>query len=133
MGRLLIRVLASALSFAYVLPMINGIHFHGNLVNAIVLGAVFGIMLWLVDSGAKFLTGVLTISTLGLALLVLIPMWIFGFWLLPAVALKLVADAMPAYLVVSGWGPAIIGGLVLMFVQALTGGMSFKVDFQKSE
>jgi len=115
----------------FVLPMINGIQFHGNFIQAIGIGAFFAIMLWLVGGAAELLTGVFAIGTLGLALLILVPMWVFGFWLLPAVALKLVADFMPAYLAVSGWGPAILGGLVMLFVNLLSGGFSLKVHLKK--
>lgn len=120
MIRVLVRFFLTALTFAFILPMINGIDFHGNFVAALGLALVFGIMVWLVDILAVTLTAALTIGTLGLALLWLIPLWLLGFWLLPAVALKLVADFMPAYFTVMGWGPAILGGLVMLLIGTLT-------------
>jgi len=91
---------------------------------------VFSIVGWLVDLLAKLLSALWAIGTMGLALLILIPLWILGFWLLPAVTLKLVADMMPAHLTVSGWIPAIEGGLVMMIIGALTtfGGRSKKEE-----
>ncbi len=120
MLRLFIRILASALTFAYVLPLINGISFHGGLLSAAGLAILFGVLVWIVDAVAIALSAFLTIGTLGLALLWLVPLWLLGFWLLPAVALKLLADFVPGHIAVSGWTPAILGGLVLMFVGMLT-------------
>jgi hypothetical protein len=57
-----------------------------------------------------------------MALIVLIPAWLFGFWLLPAVVLRLVADFMPATLSFSGWMPAIGGGLIMLFIGIVTSG-----------
>lgn len=125
MTRLLIRILLSALAFMYILPMIGGITFHGGFVSAIGMAIFFGIMVWLVDIVAVALSAMLAIGTLGMALLWLIPVWILGFWLLPAVALKLVSDFMPAYLTVSGWIPAILGSLVLMLVGLVTSGSMY--------
>lgn len=122
--RLLLRVFLKALAFLFLLPMVGGIHFHGSFVTAIGLAIVFSIMLWLVDLGALALAAWLTVTTFGLALLILIPAYILGFWLLPAFALKLAADFMPQYLSVAGWGPAVLGGLVLLLIGLVTGDIS---------
>lgn len=119
-----------ALVFIFVLPLIPGIVFHGNFVAALLLAFFFGICLWLVDLLAMTVSAMLTVGSLGLALLILIPLWIFGFWLLPAVALKLLADFFPSHLTVAGWTPAILGGLVMLFVGVLTS--SFKDLFSKA-
>ena len=124
MLRFLIRVALKALAFIYLLPMIGGIHFHGSFVTAIGLAIVFSIMLWLVELGAVALATWFTITTFGLALLILIPAYLLGFWLLPAFALKLAADFMPQYLSVAGWGPAVLGGLLLLVISMVTGGMT---------
>jgi uncharacterized membrane protein YvlD (DUF360 family) len=122
--RFLIRVILKALAFIYLLPMIGGIAFHGSFVAAIGLAILFSIMLWLVELGAVALATYFTITTFGLALLVLIPLYLLGFWLLPAFALKLVADFMPQYLAVAGWGPAVLGGLVMLVISMVTGGIT---------
>lgn len=70
------------------------------------------------------LAAYLTIATLGIALLVLIPVWILGFWIMPAVALSLVADFMPQYLSVHGTVSAALGGLFMLVVAMLTGGVT---------
>ena len=121
---MLIRVILEALAFLYLLPMIQGIQFHGTFVHAIGLAVFFTMMLWAVEALAVGIAAIMTVSTFGLALLVLIPLWVFGFWLIPAIALKLVADFMPAYLIVSGWLPAVLGGLVLFFIGLITGTMT---------
>lgn len=116
----LIKLVITALAFAYLLPMIPGISFHGGIVMALALALVFGIMLWVTDAIAIALSAVMTVSTLGLALLWLIPLWFLGFWLLPAVALKLVSDIMPHTLSITGWWPAIIGGLIMLAIGMIT-------------
>jgi uncharacterized membrane protein YvlD (DUF360 family) len=118
--RWVLRLLLTALTFAFLLPLIHGIEFHGGMFAALGLALVFGIMLWLVDMIAIMLTAALAFGTLGLALLWLIPIWILGFWMLPAFALKLVAHFMPAYFTVAGWTPAFLGGLVMLVIGMLT-------------
>lgn len=132
MIRWLLRLLLTALVFAFVLPLINGITFHGGTFAALGVALVFGIMLWVVDVIAIMLTAALAVGTLGLALLWLIPIWILGFWLLPAFALKLVAHFMPSYFTVVGWGPAILGGLVLLVVGMLTSRIWVKLRIPRS-
>ncbi len=122
MSRILLRVGLSALAIFFLFPMIDGISFNGNIVEAVGLAFFFTLLGWLVEVAALWLSGVLAIGTFGLALLFLIPLWIFGFWLLPAVALKLLANLMPMYLTVTGWLPAILGGLALLFIEFITGG-----------
>lgn len=129
MLRFILKLVFTALAFTSVLPLIPGIDFHGNFMAALLLAFFFGIFLWLVDLLAMTISTMLTIGSLGLALLILVPLWIFGFWLLPAVALKLLAGAFPDYLTIVGWLPAILGGLVMLFIGVLTS--SFKALFSK--
>lgn len=119
--RLLVRILLKALAFGFLLPMIPGIHFHGSVVVAIGLAIFFSLIQFVVEAIAVAVSAYMAISTLGLALVLLLPMWLLGFWLLPAVALKWVADLMPQYLALSGWVPAILGGLILMVIGMVTG------------
>lgn len=126
MGRFILRLILTAVAFRFILPAIPGIDFHGQFTNALWMALVFGVVSWLVDLFALFLASVFTISTFGLALLILIPLWIVGFWILPAIALKLVADMMPLHLAVNGWMAAAFGGLVLMGVNLVTSKWSLK-------
>jgi uncharacterized membrane protein YvlD (DUF360 family) len=124
MFKLIIRIVVQALTIAFFLPQIPGIHMHGGFGTAVVLAVFFSVMLWAVEALAAALAAVWTITTLGLALLLIIPLWILGFWIFPAVALKVVSDFMPEALSVTGWVPAVIGGLVLLIVGMLTGGVT---------
>lgn len=121
--RLLVRLLLSALAFTSILPMIHGISFHGSFWAGVILSAVFAVMLWVVELICTAMATILTVGSLGLALLWIIPLWIVGFWLLPAFALLLTSDFLPQYLTVSGFFPAALAGLVLLFVGLLTSEM----------
>jgi hypothetical protein len=121
---LLIRIAIQALTFAYLLPIIHGVNFHGGFGTAFILAVFFSLMLWAVEALAAALAAVWTIASFGLALLFIVPLWIFGFWILPAIALLAVSDLMPSALTVTGWIPAALGGLVLLVVGMLTGGLT---------
>lgn len=126
MTNYLIRLVIIAGAFYFIFPMIHGIQFHGNFLHALGAGVVFAFIGWVVESVAIALTAILTIGTLGLGLLVLIPAWILGFWLLPALVLRYVADIMPATLSFTGWTPAIWGGLVMLVIGIFTSGNTYK-------
>ncbi|HEY9777826.1 MAG TPA: phage holin family protein [Planktothrix sp.] len=120
MTRFFIRLALIACAFYFVFPMIPGLAYHGTFVHALVAGLVFAVLGWVVETIAVAVTALLAIGTLGLGLLVLIPIWLLGFWILPAVALKWTADFMPATLAISGWTPAILGGLVMLLIGVVT-------------
>jgi len=122
MQRAIVRFLLSAAVFAFVLPLIPGIDFHGNFAVALGAALVFSIVGWLVDLAAVLLSAIFTVSSFGLALLWLIPLWLLGFWLMPAVTLMVMANLMPSHFTISGWIPAIEGGLVMLVLGALTSG-----------
>lgn len=118
--RLILRLVLTALAFTTVLPLINGIDFHGNFVGALVLSVVFAVLLWAVELVAMALAAVLTVGSFGLALLWIIPLWIVGFWMFPAIALMLASDLMPQYLTVTGAYPAALAGFVMLGIGLLT-------------
>jgi uncharacterized membrane protein YvlD (DUF360 family) len=124
MLKFLLKTIATALAFIYILPALPGIEFKGGFIDAAILAIVFACLLWVVEALAMMIATVWTISTLGLALLILIPLWIFGFWLFPALALELVAFVAPDHLTVHGFLPPILGGLTMMVISMLTGGLS---------
>lgn len=116
----LIRLLLTASAFYFLFPLIPGVQFQGNFIHALLAGALFAFLGWIVEFGAITVSAVLTVTTLGMALIILVPAWLFGFWLLPAVVLRLVADFMPATLTFAGWIPAIWGGLIMLCIGILT-------------
>ena len=121
MKRFIIKLILSVLAFTTVLPMIPGIDFHGNVGSAVVLSLVFGVMLWLVELVVGFAATIWTVTTLGLALLWIVPLWIFGFWIMPALAFMGTAALLPQYLTVNGFMPAAIAGFVMLIISLLTG------------
>lgn len=122
MKRFIIKLALSVLAFTTILPMIPGIDFHGNLGAAALLSILFGLMLWGVEVVVGAIAAIWTVTTFGLALLWLIPLWITGFWIMPAVALMLTANLMPQYLTVNGFLPAAEAGFVMLVIGLLTGG-----------
>ncbi len=122
MKRYLIRLVLMASAFYFLFPMIPGVQFQGNFLYALLAGALFALVGWFVEFLAIAISAILTIGTLGLALIVLIPVWLLGFWLLPAIGLRLVADFMPSTLSFAGWVPAIWGGLIMLFIGIVTSG-----------
>jgi len=122
MTRYLIRLALIASAFYFLFPMVPGVQFHGNFLYALLAGALFAFLGWIVESVAIAVSAILTIGTLGLAMIVLVPLWLVGFWLLPAVVLRFVADFMPTTLAFSGWMPAIWGGLIMLVIGIVTSG-----------
>ena len=47
--RFILKLVITAAIFAFILPMIPGIDFHGSFWAAMLLAFFFGIILWLVD------------------------------------------------------------------------------------
>ena len=116
----LARLIILALAFNFVLPSIPGIEVHGGFWVSLGLALLFSILGMIVSWVAAALTAVVAVGTLGMGLLLLIPLWVLGFWLIPAYVLMLTSDVMPAYLSVSGWTPAVMGGLITLFIGILT-------------
>jgi hypothetical protein len=121
MGIYFIRLLLLAAAFYFLFPLIPGVEFHGSFVHALLAGALFAFLGWIVEFLAIALSAILTLTTLGSALILLIPAWLFGFWLLPALVLRVVANFMPQTLTFTGWIPAIEAGLAALLIGILTG------------
>lgn len=122
MTRHLMRLILTASAFFFLFPLIPGASFQGNFAHAVLAGILFAVLGWCVEFFAIAISALLTIGTLGMALILLIPAWLFGFWLLPACALRIVADFMPSVLAFNGWMPAIWGGLIMLFIGVVTSG-----------
>lgn len=122
MKRQLIRLLLITLAFYFIFPHIEGIQVHGGFLHLFVAAIFFSLLGWLVEIIAIAVSAIVTVGTLGLALLIIAPLWLVGFWIIPAVVLKLLAEFMPSYLTIHGWMAAILGGLVMLVIGVLTGG-----------
>lgn len=120
MLRLILRICLKALAIMYLFPHMKGIQFHGDFATALGLAVFFSLLLSFAEFLAAFASGVLTISTLGLALLVIIPARILFFWLLPTVSLVLISDWFPHLLSLHNWLSAALGGLVLLTIGLVT-------------
>jgi len=101
MQSLIIRVLVNAFLFAFVLPIVGGISFHGSFwPEGIIAGILFGLVVHLVNLGLA----VFTIGTLGLG--------IIAYLFFPALSIQAMGWAFPQYLSVSSFGAAFLAGLV---------------------
>src|SRR4029077_19352235 len=95
MLKLIIRILLQALVIVYILPMLGGMKFHGNFYAACGVAVFFFVLLAFFKMIAVFISAIWTISTFGLALLILIPVRILFFWVLPTVSLILISFFFP--------------------------------------
>lgn len=122
MTHYIIRLILIASAIYFIFPMIPGIQFHGNFLHALGAGVLFAFLGWIVESIAIAITAILTIGTFGSALIILLPAWLLGFWLLPALVLISVAGILPSILSFTSWEPAILGGLIMLCIGIATSG-----------
>jgi len=122
MTQYLIRLVLMASAFYFLFPSIPGVQFHGNFLHALGAGVLFAFLGWIFESLAIAISAMLAIVTFGMALVILIPAWLVGFWIIPAFILRNVADIMPGSLSFTGWEPALWGGLVMLFIGIATSG-----------
>ncbi len=113
---------ADSKRFYFVFPEIPGVTFHGTFVHAAVAGLVFVVVAWVVELVAIAISAMLAVGTLGLALVILIPAWLLGFWILPAVGLKYLAVMMPETLSFTGWTPVLYASLPMLVIGVITSG-----------
>jgi uncharacterized membrane protein YvlD (DUF360 family) len=113
MVRFALRILLSAVMLMYVLPMIPGFHFVGQFwPDAVVYGLLLAVVAWVLS----ILIALFAVMTLGLGTIFII----LGFWLIPAFQLALLSVWFPQHLVIDSFGTAIVAGLVMMLVNAVT-------------
>src|SRR5512133_3102284 len=109
MGKLILRIIVSAVAIAVTASILPGIHVVNNDIGTyLLLGLIFGIINALVKPLVSLLTCPLVIVTLGLFVLV-----INGFMLL------LTAAFSGGRLVVDGLGWAILGGIIMGIVNVV--------------
>lgn len=123
MINLLARIGLTALLFSYVFPALFGasVHFNGSFwPDAVLYGAVFAGVCYLLDWVIAIAVTFFGIATAGLGFLLFGLFMLFGFWFIPAIQLQVFAHYFPNVFTVDGWGSAILAGLLIMFVNWLT-------------
>ena len=70
MKRQLIRLILITLAFEFIFPHIEGIQVHGLFVHLFVAALFFALLGWLVEIIAVAVSAIVTVGTLGLALLI---------------------------------------------------------------
>lgn len=123
MIKLIARIGLTAILFSFIFPFLFGanVQFNGNFwPDAIIYAAVFAGVCWLFDVVISFAIKVFAIATLGIGAILVGLFFLFGFWLIPAIQLQVFAHYFPDVFSISGWGSAILAGLVLMFTNWLT-------------
>ena len=113
MFHLAARTLLSAVVLTYILPMVGGFHFHGEFLPwGLVYGLLLAVVSWLFWKLAKLFV-VFTVGLGGLFIL-------FGFWLIPAIQLEMLASFFPQHLTIDSFGTAIWAGLLMALVNVVT-------------
>ena len=120
MLRLIVRIFLKSLAIMYVFPLLKGLAFHGNFYWASALAVFFSLLLSFMELLAAFFAAGLTVSTFGIALLLIIPIRILFFWVLPTVSLLLIAHCFPDVLTVTNWFSAALGALILLVIGLIT-------------
>ncbi len=120
MLKLIIRILLQTLVILYIFPLLGGISFHGNFYVACALAIFFCVLLASIEMIATFVCAIWTISTFGLALLILIPLRILFFWFLPTASLILMSFLLPSILTISNWFSAAAVALMFLMIGLVT-------------
>jgi hypothetical protein len=106
-AKLLVKAVLYAIALIWLIPALGiGVTVHGGFGVALGLALGFSVVSWLVT----LLVEAVIVGTLGLAGC----LYVFVWWLMPALCLHFTADLFPANLTIASTGSAIAGGLVLM-------------------
>lgn len=113
-----ITIAVNAFLITYLFPKLKGFSFTGSYWPQGILYAV-GIEVTSLVLG--FIAMAVVIATFGVAAIPLAFFLMFGFWLLNAIYLKVLAHYLPDHMSIDGWSPAIIAGLIMMAVSLILG------------
>lgn len=131
MTRLILRIIALALAFTFVFPKIAGFSFTGEFFpDALIYSALFSVTALVVNAVAYIAVAIAGVVTFGLALLIIWPIRLLGWWALAAYQLLLLARLFPEQLHVDGWQPALLAGLGVVVINVLT--TKFAGDFKRN-
>ena len=122
MTRLALRFILTAALFCFVFPaVVPGVHFHGHFwPTGIVYAAVFAVTAWLVDLGLWLAITFMALATFGVGLLLILPLRLLFFWIVPAIQLEIFALWFPSQITIDNFGAAILAGLCLMVANWVT-------------
>jgi putative membrane protein len=106
MRNLILRIIIYAIGIAVVAEIVPGIHIvNDTLGTLVIIGLVFGILNAIVKPIITLLTCPLVIISVGLFVLVI-----------NALMLLITASLIPGRLVIDGFGPAFIGGILMSII-----------------
>ncbi len=111
MRNLIVRIVINALALWAAASFVDGIQLTDDLGGVVVVALVFGIVNAILKPILKLISFPFLIATLGL------------FALVVNAALLMVTARLTDGLTVSGWGPAIVGSIVVSLVTMLLGGL----------
>ena len=106
--KLLLRLAVNAVAIFLTAQILPGIKVEGGVGSLLLLALIFGLVNALVKPIVELLTCPLVIITIGLFVLVI-----------NGAMLMLTADLSGGRLFVAGWGPAIVGGIVMGLINVI--------------
>lgn len=120
--RFVVNALLTAVLFCFVYPQFaSGVQFHGQFwPEGVLYAGVFSLLATAIILVLRALIKAFALYTLGIGMLIVGPLLLFGFWLIPAIQLQVFALYFPAHFTVASWGSAIWAGFLLMVVNILT-------------
>jgi hypothetical protein len=97
MIKIAFRIALTALVFTFIFPMISGVHFTGEFWPQ---GIAYGFLMAAVAYLFSYVVGLFIVATLGIGAIFVL----FGFWLIPAIELQILAHFFPQNLAFDSWG-----------------------------
>jgi uncharacterized membrane protein YvlD (DUF360 family) len=110
-------VLAST-ALMSLLPLIRGIDVKGT-TALLVMALTLSILIWATDQWTSGMSQAWTDHGSKQCLKKLIPIWLAGFFVVPAILIKVSGSIYPGIINVSGWQPAVFGGLVVLLISLM--------------
>lgn len=110
-------VLAST-ALMSLLPLIRGIDFNGT-TTLLVVALVLSTLIWATDGLTCGMSQDWTDRGSKQCLKKLIPIWLAGFFIVPVILIKISGSIYPSVINVSGWQPAVFGGLVVLLISLM--------------
>lgn len=116
----IIRFGLTALFFAFVFPVLNGVTVTSNLSAILLLALIYRLAGPLISSIRVFLAERAFLARGAWVLLALFPVYAIAFWLVPAIILALLAHLMPSCLHFNSLSDLVLTGLAMLILHGLT-------------